>query len=187
MGKAVAIRYELTVEDLVGFSLFHLQTSPARKRSSRIGYGFIFLCVLTTLFFRRGDHFSDPRYWMIFIPVLCVVGFLFVFLYSRWRTWLIKRSVRRIYNEGDNPGLVGRHKLTVNDRGVWEETEVGESRTNWEGIVKILSSGTHTFIYIGAAQAHVVPKASIVEGDYDAFVAQAKDWLAQKRPSLQEA
>ena len=72
----------------------------------------------------------------------------------------------------------------MDDRGFREETVVGESRINWEGIESIISIDTHTFIYTGSQQAYVIPKGSVIEGDYDAFVAHAKESFQQKCSAL---
>ncbi|NIS84613.1 MAG: YcxB family protein, partial [Nitrospinaceae bacterium] len=61
-----------------------------------------------------------------------------------------------------------------------EESEVGESRINWNGVTKIISAGDYTYIYIGAANAHVIPKYSIREGDYHTFVDKAQHWFQSK-------
>jgi len=117
-----------------------------------------------------------------------IVGCLVFIVLSKgpaWN-WLIKILVKRLYGKGAHPGLIGTHKITVNDSGALEESEVGEHRVNWKGIVKVESSDTHAYIYIGAAQAHVIPKASLIEGDYDAFVVQSKEWFQQKCSGLQK-
>ena len=183
MGKAVAIRYEVTVEDLVEFSLFHLRQSKAQQQVQRKGYFLTIIFILIGTYLGGGfGQIFKPFFWYAILPVMgfLTLGFILI---GRWlRPRAVRRAVRRLYDEGANPGLVGLHKVTVNDRGIHEESEVGESRVNWEGITRIVSSDSHTYIYIGAAQAHVIPKASIREGDYDAFVAEAQLWF-QTRPS----
>ena len=101
--------------------------------------------------------------------------------------WLIKTQVKRRYGVEGYPGVFGSHKITVSDKGIFEESEVGEHRVNWNGILKIESSDTHTYIYIGPTMAHVIPKLNIHEGDYDTFVAHAKEWFQKKHSALQEA
>ena len=198
MGNAVALRYEVKIEDIVGFNLFQFQlrNSPGQKISELLNIVFYIACFFIGAFYLSAYRgyldfwswmfFIDFWSWMFFIPVCAVFVLLWFYLIKRWRLWSIKRAVHRIYSEERNRSLFGLHKLTVDDRGFWEETEVGESRVNWEGIVKLISTDTHTYIYVGAGQAHVIPRASVMEGDYDAFVAQVEEWFEQKRPALQE-
>jgi len=181
MGNATALRYELKFGDLVEFNKFHLRTSLRFWRWVVIIVG---LMVIVSLGLKR-DWSLEGQNLLGSIIIGCLV-FIVLSKGPVWN-WLIKIQVKRCYGKGAHPGLIGPHKITVNDRGVLEESEVGEHRVNWNGIVKIESSNTHTYIYIGAAQAHVIPRASIIEGDYDAFVAQAKEWFQQKRSALQEA
>jgi YcxB-like protein len=180
MGNAVALRYELKLDDLVGFNKFHFRASLRFWRWVVIIVG---LMVIVSLGLKR-DWSLEAQNLLGSIVVGCLV---FIVL-SKGPVWngLIKIQVKRLYGKGAHPGLIGPHKITVSDQGVVEESEVGNHRVNWKGIVKVESSDTHAYIYIGAVQAHVIPKASVIEGDYDAFVAQSKEWFQRKCFGLQK-
>lgn len=177
MGNAVALRYELKLEDLVEFNKFHLRTSlkswilPA-----------VIVCLMIVYFIVKRD-WSNLESLNLFVSLIILYIIFVVLTKGPLRNWLIKIRVKRCYGNGAHPGLVGPHKMTVSDRGILEESNVGEHRVNWDGIIKVETSDTHTFIYIGAIHAHVIPRASVMEGNYDTFVAQAKEWSQQKSPA----
>lgn len=75
-----------------------------------------------------------------------------------------------MYAEGLNRGLLGTHELELTEDGIIERSEVGEHKTTWQGIERIISTTEHTFVYVSALMAQVIPRNAVTEGDYDAFV-----------------
>jgi len=179
MGNPAALRYEVKFDDIVEFNKHHMRSSGIGRDGTRMVVIILSFLMLFALIPKAGS----PDFWsLLVVDVLTVI--LSICLYILFRNWFLKRTVRRIYGKRAHPGLIGSHKITVSDQGVVEESEVGEHRVNWNGITRIESSDMYTFIYIGPAMAHVIPKSAIEEGDYDVFVAQAREWFEQKRPAL---
>lgn len=81
------------------------------------------------------------------------------------------RQVRRLYREGKNRGILGPHEFEVSDAMLVERTPVGETRTVLAAVERVASDGTHTFIYLSALTAYVIPHGAVTEGDVDAFIA----------------
>jgi hypothetical protein len=181
MESAEALGYELNFEDMMEFNKFHLRKSFRFWRWIAI---IVCLMVIVSLGLKR-DWSLEIQNLLGSIAVGCVV---FIALSKGPAlNWLIKIQIKRRYGVEGYPGIFGSHKMTVSDKGIFEESEVGEQRVNWNGIFKIESSDTHTYIYIGPTMAHVIPKFAIHEGDYDTFVAQAKEWFQRKYSASQEA
>ena len=72
--------------------------------------------------------------------------------------------------EGKNRGTLGWHELELTGSTLLERNEVGESTIRIDAIEKVASDDDHTFVYVGAVMAHVIPRASVTDGDYDSFV-----------------
>jgi hypothetical protein len=165
------IRYNVTIEDLVVFNRFHCRNSPAIKRSKWTSI--LFVCVtiiIGSLVIPLDDEVSRP----IVIVAAVVFAVLFAVIFN-WRYLVaLDRQARRIYREGNNKGAFGEHELEIDDDGLVERTEVNENRYAWRGVERIIETDSHAFIYISALLAHVIPRGSIVEGNFDAFIARTR-------------
>lgn len=79
-------------------------------------------------------------------------------------------QIRRFYQEGSNSGVVGFHELELTENNLVERNDVGGQITALTAIDKIVSTEHHTLIYVSAVGAHIVPRESVVEGDYTEFI-----------------
>jgi hypothetical protein len=64
--------------------------------------------------------------------------------------------------------------LAVDERGVTESTEIVEQMTRWVGVDRVETTPEQAFIFVGPAMAHVVTRATVIEGDFDSFITAAK-------------
>ncbi len=89
--------------------------------------------------------------------------------------WDFKRRAdklaRKLYAQDQNKTVLGSHELELHDDAFIERTPYNENRSAWGAIENIESTEGHTFIYVGTAQAHIIPHAKITEGDLNAFLA----------------
>ena len=99
--------------------------------------------------------------WLLFGPLL-------------WRLQL-RSANYRAYSEGENPTVFGRQRLRILDDMLVVTFEYGENRLKWPAVQKIATTDSHTFIFVSAVAAYVIPKHKIISGDYDAFVAAARE------------
>ncbi|MDD4735785.1 MAG: YcxB family protein [Kiritimatiellae bacterium] len=67
-----------------------------------------------------------------------------------------------------------RHELELTEAGLVERTDVGEHHVLFQGIERVDSTATHSYLFIGTMQAHVIPHAKITEGDLSAFLDELK-------------
>jgi hypothetical protein len=81
-----------------------------------------------------------------------------------------------MFKEGANKTILGPHELELTESDLIERTPFGESRVRFQAIERVASEGSHTFIYLSAVSANVIPHHAVSEGDREAFVAalQAK-------------
>ena len=57
-------------------------------------------------------------------------------------------------------------------------------KDRWRGVQKIDIDNDYAFIYVGAIQAHIIPRKNIIEGNFDQFLEKAKSYW-QKAKSNQ--
>jgi len=69
-----------------------------------------------------------------------------------------------------NRGILGNHELEIIPEGLIERTPVSEQRLSWAGIDRIEADSEYSYIYVGTNAAHVVPKARVTDGNYEAFI-----------------
>ena len=68
MVNAVALRYEVKLEDMVGFDLFYYHNAPRHKQSARFHAILYVACFLIIISYLGVNRYADPGYWMFSIP-----------------------------------------------------------------------------------------------------------------------
>lgn len=169
------LRYILELDDLVAFHQFYIDTSPVvrkRRLTSVISFGVIFIAL-------------GLLRWQLENSIVPLVYFVvFAIVFTTWY-WHASRKVKpkrvaKLYAKERNRGMFCQHELEILPDGLLERTPVGEQKTQFQGIDRIESTATHSFVFIGTFLAHVVPHAKVTEGDVDSFIATLKEkWSAQ--------
>ena len=77
--------------------------------------------------------------------------------------------------EGRNQSLVGQHLLQVDSDGLLWRSPGTEGKVKWSAIEKVESSEEHTFVYLNAVMAVVIPRAGVRSGVYEEFVSVLED------------
>ncbi len=116
------------------------------------------------------------------LPWLCgAVGAIVVtILYAmtpkqlRSKFWNLRLDplVRKLYAEGKNQATLGRKEIELEDDALTIRSTVSETTVLLRAIERIASIDQYTFIYLGSIEAIVVPRNKVIDGDYDAFVAE---------------
>lgn len=162
------IAYDVSTEDLVAFSVYH---ATVRRRGGHQRLRFTLLCALGALAMVLALSFAvghEPAVLWISIPVTLLVSVALSLLYPVWMRWCVTISSTSLLS-GPNPGLKGGHTLAVRPDGLEEITEVGRQTIPWNCVSVPVESDSHVFVYVGTAQAAVVPKAA-VRGDLEPFL-----------------
>lgn len=158
----MGIEFTISVEDLICFLNVHQASSATYRR-----------LVLAARFGGALLIFGVP--FLLPVPLL-VQGLVGGVMFLLWVLFLPKvlarsteRMVRQNYGDGRNPGLIGWHRLTLENEGLREASEAGERLMPFAGIDRIAETPSHVFVYLGAAQGYVIPRAS-VKGELEAFL-----------------
>ncbi|WP_028582053.1 YcxB family protein [Desulfogranum japonicum] len=108
------------------------------------------------------------------IVVFILISLPFYFLYPGYHKRKYRKEIKKLYSEGKNKGIYGEHEYTIEEDGLLEKTAVNETKQNWNSIEKIVQDKENTYVFINSIQAHVFPKASVIEGNYESFVNEIK-------------
>jgi hypothetical protein len=159
------IRYSNTIDDVVAFARYH----AARSQSMQLLMAVVrwvlpaMMAILAGLSLLQGAWASVA--W-------CLVPAILLFIVAPWIPGL---AARLSYREGKNKGVFGPHELELVPPNLIERSLVSEQRT-WLGAVEhVGTTATHAFLFVSANSAHVIPKASVTDGDYEGFVQAVKE------------
>jgi hypothetical protein len=163
------VQYQLTIDDLVAFNLHHTRTSQASRRRIRRSqvYGVITVLIVVLLW---------PR-WGLGLRAAFFVGYslFLLFGFPAYYRWSVRRNAKKLYSGGGDKGALGNHIVSIDEGGVTEVSDVGDSRTTWGGIEKVEEDEAYIFVYTGSVQAHVIPKRAFLSDDEAAeFLETAK-------------
>jgi len=165
----IKLRYTVSMDDVLALNHFIcLHSSTIRRSRIMLVFGLpVFLMVFEVYRGIRGGS------WVLHVIMLVLCVLLIPFLNWYFARGM-KRTAQRIYREYPTKGLIGEHELSIDEAGVTERSEIGEQVTRWAGVDRIDTTPEHAFIFVGPAMAHVVPRATVVEGEFDSFITAAK-------------
>jgi hypothetical protein len=176
------LEYVNRIEDLMTFTGHHLRTSPASRRALRLGtlaVGVGGLVLAFGISVIAGESPARATVMGVFVGAGAAVG---------WRLAVVRSTLaqtRRLYAEDRNKGTLGRHRLSLTDDALREESEAGSSETRFDAIERIVETPSHVLIYVDALHAHVIPRSEVAAGDLGAFLAalRSRSPGCEPRPS----
>jgi len=174
----VKIQYEVTIDDLVNFSVyFNSNSKTVRRRKAILLFGVPLMIAginLSLFLIKYPPGGMDDKTLLETITVnLAIVAFFTVFWLIVWPRrfkQVLARQARKLYSEGSTAGTVGPHELELGDKGLIDSTSIGENQTYYRAIEKIVTNGEYTYIFRNAFTACVIPHEEIASSDLHAFL-----------------
>lgn len=154
--------YTLQMEDLVAFNQYHFQHSPTFRRNRRIIIGASVIAVCGYVIY---DYIQQQSLVSVISGVIAAA--IAITILSLLTKSPYKKGIRRLLREGRNTSILGRHELEVTETGITEHTEQISTTIAWKGIERIVSTDSHVFVYLSSTSACIIPRDSIIEGDYE--------------------
>lgn len=174
---SVIIRYDLTLDDLLNFHVYHVNHSPSLQRALEVQRWMIpcvVVCVGLLVDLFRGSL-------QLTIAAVVIAMALALILHSR-RVRIshadrLRRELRRLYAEGRTDTMLGPHEIEIDHDGVTERNEFGERFVTWAGVSHIAEDEVNLYIFLSAISAIIVPRRSLTRSDYTSFSEQAEAML----------
>jgi hypothetical protein len=162
----VTVQCENTMDDILAFNVYHYRHSPGARREMLLcRYGFPVLMLLGVMAL---TDFTGLPPWLMALSVWPLVAW--VVLLPIFFRWYLKIACRRFLREGRNNHMVGERTLELRPDSIVEITEVGESKTKWTGVERIVKTDDFVFVYNSAVTAYVAPKRAFeTEEMFDPF------------------
>jgi hypothetical protein len=159
------VSYELTADDLTAFTLFHNATSPfaRRQRTGCLSVCILIMLALPTLILARSEKpiiETAKDIWPLLAgPVLFVI---FIIPYLKWRT---TNLTQRLLRERNNAGFYGRCTLSLDDNGITESKDSGDTTRKWSAVDRFIATHEHLFVYTAGIEAFVIPTCAFQTPD----------------------
>lgn len=174
MNDNTAITFTNTLDDIIAFNMYHVRTSRVTRRMrfwATWGITVVLLGLALVLSLLSGSISS--LIWMGAWAIFYLSYSLST--YNR----RIRKATRRMYEEGKNKGVLGKHTIRIDEDGLHETSEVSEGKTLWSGIERIGEDENYLFVYVQAMMAHVIPKHRIDAGDLASFTEELRRHVSQ--------
>ena len=174
MGK---IRYVVSMDDAVALNQHfcrHSSTMRWLKAACFVGAPTLLMAIAVCEGFR--EQSLGPPLGML----LVLVPYVLIMILSVGP--LMKLMTKWLYRERPDKVVFGEHELKTDEQGFTERSDVAEHSIRWEGVNAIQTTPRHAFIFVGAWRAFIVPRASVLEGDFDEFISEARDLWRAKCP-----
>lgn len=160
----MSFTYELTVDDLIAFSRYHYANSKTVKRQLLIGRLLLVVIVMTV-----GYLFDDALPYHFALVIAALLSVIFLLLTPKKQYEALERAARNQYAEGANRGVLGRKTLSLTDAGFVIQGETDRHEQAFAAVERVVRTDSHTFLYIGAANAHVIPHRDVEPVNLDAM------------------
>ena len=153
---ALAISYDVSVDDAIAFAVFHHSNSPLlkrRRRVLRVGMAALLAIIAASV---AG---------LARAPVLGFIGlgfaFAFWWIFPRRYERGLRSTVAKIYGEGKNLDVLGPTRLELDEEFLTEITPTRSVQTRWPAVERCVETADHLFIYVTGSTAIIVPKRSL--------------------------
>jgi YcxB-like protein len=153
----IEIEFDFEISDWMEFQQNYLKNSKQFKRTK-----FIFTLIAPVVFiiFIFFDIIELKFDWssLIYYSFFALLWILIAPKYLTKRT--IARS-KKMIEEGDNSGVLGKRILTLSDDNIMCVTPDSKMETKWSGIKKLEETDDYYFLYVTTISAVIIPKKKI--------------------------
>jgi hypothetical protein len=161
------IKYSLTEEDILDLNLFRIRSIPElKRRQTMLRWGYlIFMLFLTFLL-----------YLMKFQLIVCllmaaiVIGFFFYF--PNYQKRQLRRMIAKDYKDPERASNLENRRARISTDGIEMTTSKGEKMIPWQSIKHVETTPGAIFILLDDNVSFTIPRARVLEGDYDQFVGE---------------
>jgi hypothetical protein len=154
------VQFELAKEDYIQYNLHYMRESEAIKKSFFIQRYVVSLIYLVLPFILVKVSDMPFRYLMI---VFLVTYLIWVLYYPKYFASFTKKRLQKIINEGKNVSLFGARSISLDQGGIVESSNTGESKTSWTAVERVEETNKYIFIYVSSVNAYIVPARAFAD------------------------
>ena len=109
------------------------------------------------------------------IAVVCALSLTRTLIKGKFRAW-------HHLDLAQDKAATGRHDMEITADGIVDETEFGRTEHTWKAIERVVAVEDHTFVFTSAVTGFAVPRARVIEGDYENFSAALVEGFQNATP-----
>lgn len=163
------VEYQVTIDDVIRFNLYHVAHSPFGRRQKWLTR---YPVAISLPIFGLLDYVFTGK--VAPLVTFCLIALVWYAVTPAWWEWDVGRRTRKVLGEGMNRGLLGPSTLTIGSEGLRVVGDTGETSLKWSAVERVACSGTHTYIYLGATSALMIPHCAFAnESTRDRFIDEA--------------
>ena len=182
------VEYDLTVDDLISFSLFHhFQSRQLRWQRGLVAVvtlgfvlfaGVIGLPIIVQMLF--AVQARRVGLLVVAVFVLFIVSVVFRMLFRQRNN--LRRVLTRVYQEDSNDAILGWHRAVLTTEQIHIQAELISTSVSWSAIKKIVRAPTLVCCYYSAINSIIIPlRAFSDETEIDRFLALANEFVKKSR------
>lgn len=151
------IEYKFDINDWMEFQKNYMKNSKQFKRSKL----FITLSVPFTFGILTLLDLLKGKFNLVLFVLLALISFFWILLYPKRVDKNTFNKAKKVIEDGDNSGIIGQHKLIINDEGILQIKPDSEQKIKWRGIKKVEDLENYYFLYTSSISAIIIPKNKI--------------------------
>lgn len=152
---------------IAAFTLHLYDTQPAYRRSVRKTQ--LWVALFTVAYIVAMALLGASVAFLITMAIIFSLYILFIDWRHRKR---IVKNTMRLYEDGKNITVFGRHSYRLDRETFVDETPNGQSPIKLRAVERVDTTDSATYVLISALAAFVIPKETVISGDYDTFVSE---------------
>ncbi|WP_157964165.1 YcxB family protein [Exiguobacterium sp. TNDT2] len=152
------IQYELTEDDYTRFNLNHIKRSKTSKRMLILQRTIGPIMFLGASFVLATWLQETGWWWYGTYGVASILWFLY---YPKYFERHVRKQTRRLIGERGNEGMIGPHTMNLDEDGLRDVNEFGETRASWAGIKEVVEEDDYVYLYNSSVSAHILPKRGL--------------------------
>lgn len=154
--------YDFSIEDWLVAQKYFMDNSKIFKRNKTvimIAIPAIFALVIFYLL--KSSHLNSAENSIILImSFIYIIAYIKIFPKYYDRDAL--RVVRKLFEEGENSGILGIHEITLTSDKICCKEPGSEVKTMWGNIVNYVEDDNYIILFITSLSAIIIPKEKMV-------------------------
>jgi hypothetical protein len=150
------INVTLNMDHLLDMNILFYNKSQ-QHRLNRIIYTSM-LPIMAWLFFLLDYINNDFAISLEYSFVLSlVVTILSIILFPIYLKWAFRRAVLKTYQMGSNENILGKHKISIEEDVIRDDTDETLYSATWKSIDRIEKTKETIYIFVSSIQAIIIP------------------------------
>lgn len=171
-GDQLMVAYDVFVEDMISYSLWHNAQSTSAKRARLVNRLLVAACVLAGSIAIGWTLSGDS--WIVVI-MGAVVAVLYILIYQTTYRYKLRRAIEKMYAEGDNTAICGPWRVEISRARLSVFMPLVESHYVWRGVQRVERAEQAIYIYVSAVSAVIIPlRAFLSPGEADELLQALK-------------